>query len=85
MGFEPTTTQFTEIYMYVCMYVCMYVSIHRSIDRSIYLSVYLSIYVSKHIKDDCVLASCGVVSLYTSIPHDLGLEALSCWIDKNGT
>ena len=25
----------------------------------------------------CVLASCDVVSLYTSIPHDLGLEALS--------
>ena len=30
----------------------------------------------------CVLASCDVVSLYTSIPHDLGLEALSYWIDQ---
>ena len=30
----------------------------------------------------CVLPSCGVVSLYTSIPHDLGLETLSYWTDK---
>ena len=35
-----------------------------------------------HVDYPCVLASCDVVSLYTSIPHDLGLEALSYWIDK---
>ena len=35
-----------------------------------------------HFDYPCVLASCDVVSLYTSIPHDLGLEALSYWIDK---
>ena len=48
--------------------------------------VTLLFYVWKHIKDDwdfirklpshvdypCVLASCDVVSLYSSIPHDLG-------------
>ena len=32
----------------------------------------------------CVLASCDVVSLYTSIPHHLQLQALSYWIDKKG-
>ena len=35
-----------------------------------------------HVDYPCVLASCDVVSLYTSIPHDLGLEALSYWIEK---
>ena len=35
-----------------------------------------------HVITLCVLASCDVVSLYTSIPHDLRLEALSYWIDK---
>ena len=35
-----------------------------------------------HIGYPCVLASCDVVSLYTSIPYDLGLEALSYWIEK---
>ena len=53
-------------------------------------------YLKTHMKDDCnfnrklpshvdypcVFASCDVVSLYTSIPHDLGLEALSYWIEK---
>ena len=34
-----------------------------------------------HVDYPCVLASCDV-SLYTSIPHDLGLEALSYWINK---
>ena len=36
-----------------------------------------------HVDYPCVLASCDVVRSYTSVPHDLGLEALSCWIDKN--
>ena len=49
-----------------------------------------------HIKDDwnfirklpsrvdypCVFTSYDVVSLYMRIPHDLGLEALSYWVDK---
>ena len=35
-----------------------------------------------HVDYPCVLASCDVVSLYTSIPRDLGLEALSYWIEK---
>ena len=35
-----------------------------------------------HFDYPCVIASCDVVSLYAIIPHDLGLEALSYWIDK---
>ena len=35
-----------------------------------------------HVDYPCGLASCDVVSLYNSIPHDLELEALSYWIDK---
>ena len=31
----------------------------------------------------CELVSCDVVSLYTSIPHDLGLEALRYWLEKS--
>ena len=38
--------------------------------------------LSSHIDYPSVLASCNVVSLYTSIPHDLGLEGLSYWIDR---
>ena len=30
----------------------------------------------------CVLASCDIVSLYTSVPHDLELEALLYWTEK---
>ena len=37
-----------------------------------------------HVDYPCVLASCDVVSLYTSIPHHLQLQALSYWIDKKG-
>ena len=32
-----------------------------------------------------VLDSCDIVSLYTSIPNDLGLEALSYLIEKKGS
>ena len=35
-----------------------------------------------HLDYPCVLANCNVVSLYASIPHDLGLQALSYWIEK---
>ena len=32
---------------------------------------------------DCELYSVDIVSLYTSIPHDLGIEAISYYIDKH--
>ena len=35
-----------------------------------------------HTDYPCVLASCDVVSLCTSIPYKLGLVVLSYWIDK---
>ena len=35
-----------------------------------------------HVDYPCVLAICDVISLYTSISHDLGLQALSYWIAK---
>ena len=35
-----------------------------------------------HVDYTCLLASCDVLSLYTSIPHGLGLEALSYWTEK---
>ena len=38
--------------------------------------------VPLHFHHPCVLASFDVVIFYTSIPHDLRLEALSYWIDK---
>ena len=31
---------------------------------------------------DCELYACDIVSLYTSIPHDLGIEAISYWVDR---
>ena len=36
----------------------------------------------KHIPYKAKLISCDIVSLYTSIPTDLGLQALDYWIDK---
>ena len=44
--------------------------------------MYTYTYVYIYVEYPCVLASCDVVSLYTSISHDLGLETLSYWIDK---
>ena len=35
-----------------------------------------------HVDYLCVLVGCDVVTLYTSIPYDLGSEALSYWITK---
>ena len=35
-----------------------------------------------HVDYLCILTSCDVASLSKSIPHDLGLETLSYWIDK---
>ena len=38
-----------------------------------------------HVDYPSVLPSCDIVSLYTSIPDDLGLEALSYLIEKKGS
>lgn len=38
--------------------------------------------VPRFIDYDCDLVSCDIVSLYTNIPHDLGLEALRYWLTK---
>ena len=38
--------------------------------------------LSSHVDYPCVLVSCDVLSLYTSIPHDLGLGTLSYLIEK---
>ena len=39
--------------------------------------------VPRFIDYDCDLISCDIVSLYTNIPHDLGLEALRYWLTKH--
>ena len=36
------------------------------------------------VKEDTTLVSFDVTSLYTNIPHTLGLEAISFWLDKHG-
>ena len=36
----------------------------------------------QHVSFDATLLSCDIVSLYSSIPTDLGLEALEYWINK---
>ena len=38
--------------------------------------------VPRFIDYDCDLISWDVVSLYTSIPHDLGMDALRYWLSK---
>ena len=38
--------------------------------------------ISPYVDYPCLLTSSDVVSSYTSIPQDLGLQALSYWIDK---
>ena len=42
---------------------------------------YLS-HLPNSIDEPCNLFSCDVTSLYTSIPHDLGLEAAKYWLAK---
>ena len=39
--------------------------------------------IPRFIDYDCDLISCDIVSLYTNIPHDLGLEALRYWLTKH--
>lgn len=36
----------------------------------------------REIEYECNLYTCDIVSLYTSIPHDLGVTALKYWFDK---
>ena len=38
--------------------------------------------IPRELTEDCELLSCDIVSLYTSIPHELGLEALNYWLHK---
>ena len=35
------------------------------------------------LEENCKLVTCDVVSLYTSIPHDLGLGAISYWLEES--
>ena len=57
------------MYIYVYIYIRIY--------THIYIYTYIYIYIYIYVEYPCVLASCDVVSLYTSISHDLGLEILS--------
>ena len=36
----------------------------------------------RNVEFDCDLYACDIVSLYTNIQHDLGIKAISYWIDK---
>ena len=36
----------------------------------------------KQLPIDCDLYSCDITSLYTSIPHSLGITALKYWLNK---
>ena len=38
-------------------------------------------FVPRQLDYECELLTCDIVSLYTSIPHDLGITAISYWID----
>ena len=37
--------------------------------------------LTREVEYDCELFTCDIVSLYTSIPHDLGVEAIAYWIN----
>ena len=38
-------------------------------------------YLPRKVDYDCEIITCDIVSLYTSIPHDLGITAISFWYD----
>ena len=38
--------------------------------------------IPRNIDYDCELVSCDIVSLYTNIPHELGIEALRYWLTR---
>lgn len=42
-------------------------------------------HIPNEISENTLLVSFDVVSLYTSIPHDLGLEAIGYWLDNYST
>ena len=67
------------------MYICTYMHTYTYVYIHIYTYVHIYTYIYIYVEYPCVLASCDVVSLYTSISHDLGLETLSYWIDKKKT
>ena len=39
-------------------------------------------FIPKQVSEHTQLVSFDIVSLYSNIPHDLGLEAISFWLDK---
>ena len=39
-------------------------------------------YIPEKVQENTLLVSFDVISLYTNIPHDLGLEAVQFWIEK---
>ena len=39
--------------------------------------------IPRQVDFDCELISCDIVSLYTNIPHDLGVEAVRYWIQRH--
>ncbi|XP_065679096.1 uncharacterized protein LOC136093777 [Hydra vulgaris] len=39
--------------------------------------------ISRALNSDSCILTCDIVNLYTSIPHNLGLEALKYWIKKH--
>ena len=39
-------------------------------------------YIPRQVSKDTILASFDVVNLYSNIPHEYGLEAISYWIEK---
>lgn len=41
-------------------------------------------HLPKTVENNTTLVSFDVTSLYTNIPHNLGLEAISFWMDKQG-
>ena len=42
-------------------------------------------HMPSEINENTFLVSFDVVSLYTNIPHDLGLEAIVCWLQNHNT
>ena len=40
-------------------------------------------FLPEHIPEDTILASFDVESLYSNIPHDLGLDAIKFWLQKH--
>lgn len=41
-------------------------------------------HIPNTVENNTTLVSLDVTNLYTNIPHNLGLEAISFWMDKQG-